>query len=287
MLRKRFNRTQFSGGVFYLLLAAVWVLVSLKMILLESQSAYLESGPLLQFKILLPAVVYGGRFLLFFKYRGRSAGPWLFPACLAAVVVSVCDKFAMIGNLFHGLLVVLDILIWAFLINDILELIYALFYYWRTLPKVNYAMVGEIWDQLRADLFRLGIWLTSLMGLTFYYLVGFFMVDAVVYSYLLLTPLLISGTALYWLTYSKIQAWVRSDLAEIDAELTARFDWKQVKDDPELPQLTKWLEYLLLIRNYLNLFQRPVFLIKSLLLYSGCSALILSLPYFFGRVIEV
>lgn len=289
MIRKlsHSNLTLVSGGLIYLLLTIVWVLVSLKINNIESQNGYFEIGALLQFKTILPAVVFGGRFLLFSKYRLGPANPWVFPLCLFLVGGSIFDKLLSATNIGYGLLIAADIIIWAFLIKETYETIRTIFSFWRSLPKVNYAMFVDIWAKLGNDLIKLGLWLTSLSGLAFFYLVSFFMVDALLYGYLLLTPLVVIGASLYLTIFSKIKTWVQGDLAIIDGELVGQLNWDQVKDDPDLSQRIAWFQYLTLIRNYLKDLEKPALLLKLFLLYLVCSGLILSLPYFFGRVIEV
>lgn len=279
--------TLLSGGTFYLILTIIWSLITLKINSFESQSGYFEIGALLQFKIILPAAIFMGRFLLFNKYRLGLSNPWIFPICLFWTGGSVFNKLAGAVNICYGLLIATDIIIWAFLIKETFETIRTVFRFWRLLPKVNYAMFVEIWAKLGNDLFKLGLWLTIIIGLAFFYLVSFFMVDALLYSYLLLTPLIVIGASLYWLIFNKLKTWVRGDLVAIDGELVEQLNWGQVRNDPDLPQRTAWFQYLILIRDYLKSLQRPVLLLKTFLLYMGCSGLILSLPYFFGRVIEV
>jgi len=241
---------------------------------------------LLKFKILFPAVAFMGR-LLFVQYRTRPINSWIFPVSLFIVGWSVFDKLVTAQNLHYSLLIGTDIIIWSLIISDIIETLITVFRYWEGFSKVNYGVINEIWSKLSDDLFKLGIWLTVLLGLIFYYLVSFFLVDAILYSYLLLMPLLVIGAALYLLIFNKINTWIRDDLILIDGELSHQLDWDQVKDDPALPQKTLWFQYLSLIRNYLKELQRPVILVKSFLLYILGAVFILSLPYFFGRVIEL
>ncbi len=289
MIRKlsQANLTLLSRGIFYLALTIIWSLVSLKINSIESQSGYFEIRPLLQFKAILPAAIFGGRYLLFGRYRLGPSNPWIFPLSLFLAGGSVFDKLLSAANIGYVLMIAADMLIWAFLINETAETLRTVFRFWKSLPKVNYAMFIDIWAKLNNDLFKLSLWLTSLVGLTFFYLVSFFMVDALLYSYLLLTPLVATGASLYLLMYSKIKAWVNNDLTLIDAELAVQLDWDQVKGDPELPQRVAWFQYLSLIRNYLKDLEKPALLIRLFLLYLACSGLILCLPYFFGRVIEV
>ncbi len=276
-----------SSCIVYLLITIIWSLVTIKTNSYESQNGYFEINALLKFKILLPAVVYGGRFLLFAKYRLGRNNLWFFPLSLFLVGWSVFHKLTSTVDVGYSLLIITDSIIWAFIIKEIAETVRTIIIFWKDIPRINYAVFIEIWARIENDLIRLGIWLTILIGLCFYYLVSFFIVDALFYSYLLLTPLFGCGFLLYGLLFTKIKIWIGSDLAVIDGELVVQLDWRSVKDDPELPQRTAWFQYLTLIRNYLKELQRPVFLLKPLLFYIVFSVLILSLPYFLGRVIEV
>ena len=275
-----------SVGTCYLVLMIIWSWVSFQTNSFESESGYFEISALLRFKIFLPVVVLTGRFL-FNQYRSGSPNPWIFPLNLFLVGWSVFDKLAKVVNLYYGLLIGADIIIWSFMISEIIETIGVVFRFWKRLPRVNYAMFNDIWSKLGNDLFKLGIWLTALLGLALFYLVSFFMIDALLYSRLLLIPLLIIGGTLYSLIISKMKAWVHIDLNEIETELGAQLNWRQVKGDPDLSAKTAWFQYLTLIRNYLKELQKPVLLLKPCLLYIACMAIILSLPYFLGRVIEL
>lgn len=275
------------NAVIYLLLTIIWSVVTLKMNNYESQSGYFEINALMQFKILLPMVVFLGRCLLFNEYRFGRKNPLVFLMFLFLVGWSDFEKLIGAINVGYRLLILADILVWVFLIKETLEAIRGMIGYWVDLPKTNYAMINEIWAKIEKDLIKLGSWLTLLVGLSFFYLVSFFMVDAIFYSYLLLIPLLGCGLFLYGLIHSKIKTWVRHDLALIDSELAEQLDWEMSKDDPDLPRITAWFQYLTLVRNYLNQLQRPVLLLKLFLFYLGYSGLVLCLPYFFGRVIPV
>lgn len=275
-----------SVGMCYLVLAAIWSWVSFQTNNFESESGYFEINALLKFKILFSVAVLWGH-LLFDQYRLRSPNPWLFPLSLFLVGWSVIDKLFNAASLYYGLLIGADILIWSLLISEIIETTGAVFRFWRQIPKVNYAMFSDVWSKISNDLFKLGIWISVLLMLIFYYLVSFFMIDALLYSRLLLIPLILIGAALYLIIFGKIKAWVGSDLREIDGELVRCLSWDQVKEDPQLPQKTAWFQYLTLIRNYLKDLQRPVLLLKPCLLYMICIVIILSLPYFWGRVIEL
>ncbi len=270
----------------YLVITIIWSWVSFQTNHFESEGGYFEINALLKFKVLLPAAVLMGRWL-FDHYRLGPPNPWFIPLSLFLVGWTVFDKLINAVNLHYALLIGADVIIWSFLISETVETINIVFRFWRRLPKVSYAMLSDIWSKLGKDLFKLGIWLTFLVGLTFFYLVNFFLIDALLYSKLLLIPLGVTGAALYLLIFSKINAWVSSDLGEIDNQLNALLNWDQVRADPDLLQKTAWLQYLTLSRNYLKDLQKPVLLLKSGLLYLVCTALILSLPYFFGRVIEL
>ncbi|NLW49110.1 MAG: hypothetical protein GXY86_17480 [Firmicutes bacterium] len=283
----RLNLRLLSNVIFYLLVTIIWSLVTLKMNSYESQSGYFEIKALMQFKILLPVVVFWGRCLLFDQYRQGRKNVLNFLLALFLVGWSVFDKLIGIKNWGYGLLVGTDLIIWAFLIKETFETVSEIISYWKDLPKTNYALIKVIWAKIEQDLIRLGIWITSLIGLGFFYLVSFFIVDALFCSCLLLIPLLGSALLIYGLLFSKIKSWVSGDLALIDSELVEQLDWNTAKEDPELPQRIAWFQYLTLIKSYLNQLQQPAILVKSLLFYSLDSGLILSLPYLFGRVIEV
>ena len=273
-------------GTLSLIIALIWPWISLQTNSFEGLSGYFDIKALFKFKILFPAAAFMGH-LFFAQYRTRPTNPWIFPLSIFIVGWSVFDKLVKASNFQYSLLIGADILIWSLVVSDLFQTLTAIFGYWEGFEKVNYAVISEIWSKLSDDLFKLGIWLTVLLGLTFYYLVSFFLVDAIFYSYILSMPLLVIGTALYLLIFKKINTWIQDDLMVIDGELSYHLDWEQVKDDPELPQKTIWVQYLSLIRNYLKGLQQPVILLKSFLLYILGAVFILCLPYFFGRVVEL
>lgn len=275
------------SAILHLLLILVWSLITLKINEYERQNGYFEINALLQFKILLPIAVFGGRFFLFPTYRLARQNPWLFPLSLFIAGWSVFEKLYKATNAGYTLSLIADSIIWAYIIKETIETIRTIIAFWKDLPKVNYAILLDIWAKMENDLIKLGIWLTVLIGLTFFYLVSFFIVDALFYSYLLLMPMLGIGLFLYGLLLIKIKTWIRSDLGAINEELAEQLNSIMVKDDPELSQKTVYFQYLTLIRNYLNDLQRPVLLLKLFILYLAYSGLILSLPYLLERVIEV
>lgn len=273
--------------ILHLLLILVWSFISLKINSYESQNGYFEIKALLQFKILLPVVVFGGRYLFFDKYRLARQNPWFLPLSLFIAGWSVFEKLYKITNTGYALSIIADSIIWAYMLKEILETIRTLMVFWKDIPKVNYAILLDIWGSMENDLIKLGTWLTILIGLAFFYLVNFFIVDALFYSYLLIIPLLGIGLYIYVLLFAKIKTWIRSDLAVINEELAEQLSLKTDQDDPELSQKTIWFQYLTLLRNYLNDLQRPAIMLKLFLFYLAFSGLILSLPYLLGRVIEV
>jgi phosphate starvation-inducible membrane PsiE len=165
----RVNLRLLSNAMIYLLVTILWSLVTLKMNSYESQSGYFQINPLMQFKIILPAVVFWGRRLLFNEYRQGRRNPLVFLLALFLVGWSVFNKLINIEDLSYGLLVAADIITWVFLIRETVETIREIVSYWKDLPRINYALVNEIWTKIEKDLIRFGIWLTSLIGLSFFY----------------------------------------------------------------------------------------------------------------------
>ncbi len=278
-------------------LTVIWALISLGLYAIEGSKSYFEIHAVLYFKIILAAVVFLSRYLLFGQYRQEK---WLGP------MIGISFLFALGGQWneflkegfqwFYGLLKGLDSILWGLYLGLFLENISGLFSFWMHSSRKNGAELRQFLGTLRQDTVSLGIILTFLAGLAYYYLTSFYLLDTLFYSYLLFGLVIGAGLGFYGCAQIKINRWIHRDIASLDEEIDRYIQWQPLArcheqdGDYEVLDLDSrlaWLQYLTLIRNYLVQMGRPRFpwqIWCSYLIFSGC---ILIIPYVFGLAVQV
>lgn len=272
-----------KAGGYFLLLGLLWGFISSGLYFFEGSRSYFEIKAVWQFKIILVAVAFLGRYLLFSRYRDLKLMKWLFIVLFLVFTVMVCT---IKSYWFYRLLKVADALAWVLLITVCAETIGALFYSWINL-KISIAELPGLWNRLWQELTALGIFLTLLAGLAYYYLISFYLVDSLAYSYLLAVLVALTGAGLFLMMFSKVNAFLRRKLIDLDRELYPYMEWDLVSEDPGLARKLLALEYLVLIRETVVKMCRPSIPLKVVGGYAACVGFILYLPYLFGLVIEV
>jgi hypothetical protein len=277
-----------KAAVCCLALILIWGLISIGLYCYEGSRSYFEIKNVLLFKIILVAVIFLGRYLLFTKHRRYKGLKWLFGVVfLIAIGIQADGVLRTQLKWIYLLLKICDAFVWTIFITLLLEVFGALFRFWNRIEKVSAAKMEHIWQVFQQETIALGILLTFLMGLIYYYLTSFYLIDALFYSYLLLLPVLVTGLGLYATIRAKFQGWLRQDLSLLDQEIDTYLQWQQFKVEPEISQKILWLQYLTNIRSYLLQVRRLLFPWKIFSSYLVFSAFILILPYIFGVVIEV
>lgn len=279
------NQIQF-GSIFFLVLALVWIVVTLGISGLEKATQ--EIRAFLESKILLVALVFLGKYLFFPHYRNEQLLKWIFPAIFLLFFGCVAGKVA-VKELpwFYYLLVIADIGLWAYFIAEYLEIIGLVIARWNDLEIEDPTIFLPLWQRLWKEILKTGFLLTIAASLIYFYLVSSFLVDTVFYSYLLLVPILTVSLVLYLGTYAKIQKWVGQELQLIDHELSVYLGWSNFKGQTDFRNELPWVEYLFQVRNYLYIGRKPVFSVSTLIWYLFLIGFILALPYLFGIAIEV
>ena len=277
-----------KAAVCCLALTLIWVLISIGLYCSEGSRSYFEIKAILLFKIILMAVIFLGRYLLFAKYRWHEWLKWLFGVVLlVAIGIQADGALKTQTNWIYLLLKTCDALVWAICITLLLEVLGALCRFWNRIEKVSASKVEQLWQVFKQETIALGILLTLLAGLIYYYLTSFYLVDTLFYSYLLLLPVLVAGLGLYATMRAKVQGWLCQDISLLDQEIDTYLQWPHFKKEPEIYQKILWLEYLTTIRSYLVQVSRLRFSLKIWSSYLIFSAFILILPYIFGLAVEV
>jgi hypothetical protein len=277
-----------KAAVCCLALTLIWVLISMGLYCLEGSRSYFEIKAVLLFKIIFTAVIFLGRYLLFAKHRRRELLKWLFCVVfLVAIGIQAEGILKTQPNWIYLLLKICDALVWAICITSLVEVLGGLFRFWNRFEKVSAAKMEQFWLVFKEEIIALGILLTLLAGLIYYYLTSFYLVDTLFYSYLLLVPVLVAGLGLYATIRAKVQGWLCQDISLLDQEIDTYLQWQHIQVEPEINQKILWLEYLTIIRRYLVQIRRPRFSLKIWSSYLIFSAFILILPYVFGLVVEV
>jgi hypothetical protein len=270
----------------------VWVLVSIGLYAVEGSKSYFEIRAVLYFKIFFAAVIFLSRYLLFAQHRHEE---WLSPMILIFFLLAFGSGWNEIFKegirWFYMLFKILDSLIWGLYIGQFLENMNGLFVFWLRSSKRNGAELRQLFRTLRQDTISLGIVLTFLAGLIYYYLTSFYLLDTLLYSYLLLVLIIGIGLGFYCLVFIKINRWIQQDIALLDLEIDHCVDWQQRvsvrEQDGDMNNKIIWFHYLMLIRNYLTQIGRPRFPWQIWCSYLIFSGFILIIPYIFGLAIQV
>ncbi len=273
----------------------IWALISIGLYAVEGSKSYFEIQAVLYFKIIFAAVIFLSRYLLFAQYRHQK---WLSPMITISFLIALGGGWNELlkegTRWFYIFFKVLDAFIWGLYSGLFLENMNGLFIFWVHLPKKNGAEFRQYFQTLRQETISLGIVLTFLVGLVYYYLTSFYLLDTLFYSYLLWMLVISIGLGFYCLAQIKLNRWIKQDIALLDLELDHYIQWQQMaralKQDEDYGNLSSkisWLQYLTLIRNYLIQMGRPKFPWQIWCSYLIFSASILIIPYVFGLAVQV
>jgi hypothetical protein len=178
------------------------------------------------------------------------------------------------------LFLLLDSLLWSFFSAQIMEVMWAVVRYWSQWVDFDLPKLTGIWHQFYADLIKMGLWLVLLMGLIYYYLISYFVIDTVVYSYLFLIPFVFVGPLPYLILSRKIRHRIDVEIQKVDEQLVNYLEWPCFEAQQFVLQLPRF-QYLWLIRNYWLGF-RPQVPFKLAIYYLIFCGLILGFPFLSG-----
>jgi hypothetical protein len=265
-----------------------WALISVGLYCFEGSNSYFEIKAVLLFKIILAAAIFLSRYLLFAKYRRQKWLTWFFG--ISFLIAFSTQGGCIVKNDFNWVYIVFkigDSLAWGIFTAALLENIAGLFNFWRFPPKVSGSSFHRLCQIVRQDTIALGVLLTLLAGLFYYYLISFYLLDTLLYSYLLLALVLLAGIGFYIINRIQLGNWLQLDIDRLDREIDGFLQWQDFKADSELNQKMLWFEYLAAIRSYLIQMGRPGFPWQICGSYLLFSFFILALPYILGFAVEV
>jgi hypothetical protein len=272
----------------YAALLVLWMAVSVGLNAVERGGPVFGLTAVILSKVLFCVIVVVGRLYLFPHYRVECGMGLLF----ALLVLILCGAgIPRIGNAFswyYRLLVLADTVVWAFYLTLLVEVLYALGVHWSRVRPENYRELNilGLWRCFWTDLLYLGIWITLLLGLAFYYLVNFYVMDVIFYSRLLAGILAGCGLFFFAAARSRVNGWFREEIGLLDQKIGAFLDWPNVDARIAATDLPVY-RYLLLTREYFKCLQRTTIFPGALLFYLLCVVLLLSLPLWAGTVIKV
>lgn len=170
------------------------------------------------------------------------------------------------------------------------EVVFGVYRNWSRLPRFEPGVSDQFWDHLWMDILKIGLLMTLLMILGYIYIIHFLLVDTVRYGYLITVPVLLSGVGLLLIFVKKNHDWRANEIRAIDHKLAPYLNWQQYVAENEF-QFTErgvlpWVQYLLIIRDYLRRMQRPYirwWVVTVYLLFCG---IMVNLPHWFRVVIE-
>jgi len=284
-ISKRFAEVTYKKEWIYLGMIVVWLGITSWLLGYEEPASSFRLIPLLQFKLVFAGIVYLGRELLFPLYRNRKM---LKTAFLVTFIVfaSFQGQILTRPEWQYWLLRLGDGIGWSFFVALTFEPVIALAFHWLTMAEMSVYRYHGLWNRVKAELLALGFWLAFTEAVLYFYLVHFYMVDTVFYSYLAVGILWVAALGYYAIFASKAIRWVQAQVMLIDDFLESCIAIRPGQL-PSTEEELSYLQWMLAIRQYIQGFKYPRIFVGNFLWYLIFSAFLLSLPYLFGVIIEV
>ncbi len=268
-----------KGGIFYLGLTVMWLLLTL--IQIAPESRHFLQGILCN-KLFWVMLLFTGSYLLFPHQINQKGERYLFGGIflmlLLGKVILHNSAWSLVGFLVSGA----DLLIWAYCLSKILILLGGVYQQWWGMNLQQPVIFSLIWQHLWQTLAKFGLFLSLILVNLYYYLVNIFIIDTIFYSYFFGAILLGAALALYAIWYGKLKRWVLEQIVSLDQRLLLL--WEKENDEGEaLPRL----RYLIMKRDYLLKLTKLAGSYQVSFYYLLYLALILALPYLLGVVVEV
>lgn len=274
------------NGAICLLLMIIWSVFSISIGNFEKERTLFNPQTILQVKMLLVVIIFTGRYLLFPGYRLIDNRKWLYGATFLLITGINLAKILADFHWLYFILKSFDTFFWAFFGAAILEVIGGLFCDWGKITPEGLEQYHDLWRKAWRDIWCLGIWFTLLAMTAYYYLINFFIIDTLVYSYIFAIMVWILGNSLFAVVYGRLSSWVNHEIQQIDEEMMNYLNWVEM-DQADLDRSLPLVQYLLMLRDYIYSFKKPVISIKTFLYYIIFGGCILVLPYIAGVVVEV
>jgi hypothetical protein len=272
----------------YAAICVLWIAVSAGLNAAERSGPIFGLTAVLLSKVMFFVIVVAGRLYLFPHYHVECGRNLLFSLVVLILCGSGIPRVWKAFSWYYLLLVIADTTVWGFYLTLLVEPLYALGVHWSGVRPENYPelnMLG-LWRWFWTDLLYLGIWIMMLLGLAFYYLVNFYVMDVIFYSQILAGILAGCGLFLFTVASARINGWLREEMGLLDQKIGVYLDWRNVDVRMAATDLPVY-RYLLLTREYLeHLKKNPVFP-GTVAFYLFGVLFLLSLPLWVGNVIKV
>jgi hypothetical protein len=287
-LWKRICKLRFYKEIFAIGLVLLWSFISVGLRGFEGDKSYFGLNTIIKSKILLVAIIFLGRYLLFPQYRDRHWWKLYFSLTFLGIIsAQIVNLISAKPDGFYFLLLATDVAVWSVLLACLFELVGAVFTNWYFFPKLEFRVFHQLWPQFWDEEFKFGLFSTSILGLAYYYLVSFYLVDTVLYSYILFGFIWSTGIGLYSIFTAKLHRWIQPEINLIDQEIANYLDWPKFSGELEFYEKLPRYQYVLLTRDYLIKLKKPLVSVKILICYLLFGGFLLILPYIFGIVVEV
>lgn len=274
----------------YLVFLLFWLLFSMELYGHEGPGSYFEFGAVCVSKFWFVALVFLCRQLLFPESRSRVGFRWLFALLLVVFGGVELSKISRgSASWLYGLCAAGDGLCWSValaLFTENLGMVYRFWILWR--PSLNEHEAFQL--RFQRDLLRHGLVWTAGLSLAYYYLVNFYLVDSVRYSWITAAVNLLMAVGFFSLYCIKIRCWSETELRTLEREIRPYLDWQPTfteGDNGAVAVIGAKLNYLWLVRNCWERLKWPVVSFRIYLAYLGLIALPFAFPRIFGIVIEV
>jgi hypothetical protein len=285
---KKICNFRFYKEIFAIALALLWSLISVGLHGFEGSKSCFRLNTIVESKVLLIAIIFLGRYLFFSQYRNRRLWKTFVILFFLGMVGAQTGRLIPSGSVgFYFCLLAADAAIWSVLMACLFELVGAVFKYWCLLPQVEFKGLYELWQRFWDETLKFGLFSTLAMSLAYYYLVSFYLVDTVLYSYILFGLILAVGIGLYSTLTAKLHGWTQQEINLIDQETGNYLGWQKFNEGLEFYEKLPRYQYLLLTRDYLTKLGKPVVSLKIVICYLLFGGFLLILPYVFGIVVEV
>lgn len=279
------NKVPFKKELIYLGFIIAWLGITPFLLGFEEPGSSFKLNPLLQFKLVFAGIVYLGRELLFPVYRNRKILKAVF---LVSFAVFACFQSNILTRLEwqYWLLRIGDGCCWSLFTALSLEPVIMLADFWLNLSEISVYNYHRLWNRVGTELLSLGFWLVFLEAVLYFYLVHFYMLDTVFYSYLMAGLLWSAALGYYSIFASKTAQWVLHQTTLIDQYLENCIEL-QPGHLPNTEGELSYQQWLMTVRQYIQGFKYPRIFIKNILWYLFFSVFLLGLPYLFGAIVEV
>ncbi len=268
------------------LLMLVWV--ALAFLEVDTTSSVLLV-PLINSRFFLGTTVFIGNFLFFPRIEEVQVSRKLQTICFVGILgIVLFPVNPQLVNWQYLLLGIINALIVVFYLTFIWRLLKGVFEKWFALAQKE-TVIGELagyWREWTKDALKLGLWGFFLLSNAYYYLVNFYLIDPIFYSWLLLIPLLVLIITFYYIWKKQVVCQLQAPRSKIEKYLGQHLQLEELGPGQLESSYLEFNYYTALFR-YLKKLTFPIYLYGLLIYYLLLCSGLLWLPEFFQLVVEV